>query len=110
MADLADHDARNTHLTMTDARMKTALDGRTNIPLLETDLSPTLFGLPWGGFVALVAPSHRQLISAGPAQYRAGRWLLPIFLHSVEETDTTTTLLREARRERKDFGIEGPRR
>lgn len=96
-------------LKVSNARLTSALDGRVNFPLRPSELATTLFALPWGAMVELVAPSGRQLIAAGPAQYRARGWQLPMFVAPMPDEERDG-LLRDVVKQRREFGIALPRR
>jgi hypothetical protein len=48
--------------------------------------------LPWGALIELTARGDSQVISAGPAQFRASAWQLPILIHPVEAGDRISDL------------------
>lgn len=63
-----------------------------NALALRPRQASTVGGVPWGTIVELTSSKDRQVLSAGPPQYRAGRWYLPIFLVPVEEGDSAALL------------------
>jgi len=92
-------------LRVSEAELRRVRNGAENVMLSPRQVSDTLASLPWGTLVELVAPAASQLISAGPAEYRARRWQLPTFLFPVEEGERPRDLLPPAAHFRAKHGI-----
>jgi hypothetical protein len=89
-----------------DGELPKVRNGAKNVGLTARQTSTILEALPWGAMVELVAGRDRQLVSVGPAQYRARQWQLPIFLFPVDEHDRPRDLTPWVQRQRSSFKMQ----
>jgi hypothetical protein len=89
-----------------DAELRKVRNGAKSIGLTARQASMALEALPWGAMVELVSGRDRQLVSVGPAQYRARQWQLPIFLFPVGEDDAPRDLTPWVQRLRSGFKLQ----
>lgn len=63
------------------------LRGRSSVPLHREKVPAALVGIPWGTIVRLKSAGEELLVPVGPAAYRSGSWVLPMFLVEDAEKD-----------------------
>ena len=93
-------------VTVDPSELRKSRKGALYVQLTDAQASTHLAGLPWGGFVELVANGEKQIVSAGPLGYRAGRWRLRLFLVPQGEEDTPDDLLPDALGSREELQID----
>jgi len=98
--------AVETLLVRVDEDLRKVRNGAVSVALTNRQATGVIAATPWGGLVELVSRGDRQMVSAGPPQFRARRWQLPIFLFPVVEEDKGTHLLRYTRRLRSSAKLD----
>lgn len=81
------------------------LQGKATVPLSHKRVPADLAGIPWGTIIRLKSGREELLVPVGPAAYRAGSWVLPIFLAEDSATDVQG-LRRQTAKLRREFGLE----
>ena len=81
-----------------EPEMRKVRHGASTVSLTKRQASTALAAMPWGALVELVSLGEQQVVSAGPLQYRARHWQLPVFLFPVEEGDSAERLMPSVRR------------
>lgn len=83
--------------------LRSAVRGAKAIPLPGSRTPRDWVRVPWGTLVMLRAGSDELPIAAGPAAYRAGRWVLPLFQDHDQPTRDLRALRRQAVRLRLKY-------
>lgn len=83
--------------------------GAKSIPLNTSRIRPELAGLAWGTPMQLRAGSKRLVAAVGPAAYRRGRWVVPLFTDAeagVSPSGRLPEIMRAASRLRRRYGLD----
>ena len=75
------------------------------MPLSHKRVPADLAGIPWGTIIRLKSGREELLIPVGPAAYRSGSWVLPIFLAEDAEADVQG-LRRQTAKLRGEFNLD----
>jgi hypothetical protein len=97
--------ARPVSLRVSPESLHGVRRGAKAVPLKEKRIPADFAGIPWGTLVTLQAGRESLLTCVGPAAYRSGRWVLPIFLNAEPAADPRG-LRRMSARLRRELGLE----
>lgn len=82
------------------------LNGRSTIPLKNFKPLSKYAGLPWGSIVNALSNEDDARFICAPAKYLRREWQLPVWQWFTGGTWRTSTILKEASKDRKRLGLE----
>lgn len=97
--------ARALTLRVPPKALRAVCQGRTTVPLNHKRAPADLVGIPWGTIINLKSGREELLVPVGPAAYRSGEWVLPIFLPEDAAADVRG-LRRQTAKLRRAFGLD----
>jgi hypothetical protein len=89
-----------------EEEIKSLLGGAQSLRLGRRQPEVEYLAWPTGALLRLRSPSRTQLVSLAPARFQASEWRMPLFVQPVEERDTVSLLLGQAREGRENGCLE----
>jgi hypothetical protein len=79
--------------------------GAKSVPLKGKRMPVAWCGIPWGTLVILKTGSNQVPVAVGPAAYRHGQWVLPLFQDEKERAGDVVALRRQSAKLRAKYGL-----